>query len=139
VYFVNKTALIVTDGAETTQKTAKAIAAALKDWKVSVVTAGNFQVTQLLPAAFCFLGAETPNPPSFAGLEAVLNHINLAGRVCAFFAGSVKAAEYLRRITGDSEAQLYPDPFLGEGDIVSWTGKVTALSAKKEETHDSKS
>jgi hypothetical protein len=128
---VNKTALIVTDDAESTRKMAAMIAASLADWKVTVVTAGDFEGTRLLPAALCFLGAGTPNPPSFAYLETMLGHINLAGRVFAFFAGSPQAAEYLRRITRDSEASLYPDPFLGEGDIGGWAGKAAALSAQK--------
>jgi hypothetical protein len=128
---VNKTALIVTDDAVSTREAAKAIAASLPDWKVTVVTTGDFEGTHLLPAAVCFLGAESPNPPSFIYLETLLSHINLAGRVFAFFAGSPEAAGYLRRITGDSEASVYPDPFLGEGDIGGWAGKVAALSLKK--------
>jgi hypothetical protein len=128
---VNKKALIVTDDAASTRKTAKTIAASLVGWKVTLVTIGDFEGTHLLPASLCFLGAETPNPPSFTYLETMLGHINLAGRVFAFFAGSPQAAEYLRRITLDSEASLYPDPFLGEGDIGGWTGKVAALSVKK--------
>ncbi|MDR1143341.1 MAG: hypothetical protein LBK77_03865 [Spirochaetaceae bacterium] len=128
---MNKAALIITDDAANTRTMAKTIAASLADWRVTVVTAGDFKGTHLLPAALCFLGAEAPNPPSFTYLETMLGHINLAGRVFAFFAGSPQAAEYLRRITRDSEASLYPDLFWGEGDIGGWAGKAAALSAKK--------
>jgi flavodoxin len=129
---VEKTALIVTDGAETTQKMAETIAEALKDYKVNLVAAKDFSGTHILSADICFFGAETPNPPSFAYLYKVLEHINLAGRLCGIFSSSEKTVEYLCGMVHDSELILYPDPFLGKGDVKSWVDKVLISKPEKQ-------
>ena len=123
---MEKTVLIVTDGAESTQKIAEDIKTALKDCHVVFVKAGNFEGTQLLPADLCFFGAENPELPSFSYLYKVLKHINLVNRPCGVFASSKKAADYLSGMVEDSEMALYPDPFLGKGDIKTWTEKVAS-------------
>ena len=118
------TALIVTDGADSTRKVAEAIASELKKCKVISVLAKDFAGTDLLPVNCCFFGAESPNPPSFSYLYKMLQHINLAGRSCGIFSNSKKAAEYLSAMVQASELALYPDPYLGEGDIKEWVKKV---------------
>ena len=127
---MEKTALIVTDGIEKTEIMSEAIAAELKHFKIISVSAKDFMGTDLLPANLCFFGAESPNPPSFSVLYDILQHINLAGRVCAIFAGSKKAAQYLNDMVHDSELTLYSDPYLGEGDIKTWVKKVIELFSK---------
>jgi hypothetical protein len=128
---VETTVLIVTDGAEGAQRTAKAIIEALGDRKVTLVTAGDFEGTQLLSAGIFFFGAEAPNPPSFAYLHKMLEHINLAGRPCGVFSSSERAAVYLCGMVHDSEAALYPEPFLGAGDIGTWVEKVVTRQIGK--------
>ena len=127
---MEKTALIVTDGAKGIQKIAEAIKGALTNYKVISVTADDFMGTQLLPVDLCFFGAETPEPPSFSYLYKMLQHINLANRPCGIFSSSQKTADYLRGMVHDSELALYPDPFLGEGDIKTWTEKVASGNSK---------
>ena len=123
---MEKTALIVTDGTESMQKMAEAIAAELNTYKVVSTAAKDFAGTDLLAASFCFFGAENPNPPSFSYLYKMLQHINLVGRPCGIFSGSKNAAEYLQKMAHDSELTLHPDPFLGEGDIKEWVKKIIA-------------
>jgi hypothetical protein len=122
-----KNALIVTDGAESTWKIATAIAGALKNFSVVTLTAGEFSGTHILSADICFFGSEIPNPPSFAFLSTILQHINLAGRPCGIFAKSTKATEYLRNLVHDSELALHPVVLTGEkDDIKKWTETITA-------------
>ena len=121
---MEKTAIIVTDGSESTRQMAAAIAAELKKYKVVSVTAKDFLGTDLLPANLCFFGAAEPDPPSFSYLYKMLQHINLADRYCGIFSKSKKAAEYLSTMVHDSELALYPDPYLGEGDIKAWVRKI---------------
>ena len=126
-----KTALIVTDGAITTQKTAEAIESALDNFKVKIVAAGAFSGTHILPADVCFFGSEIPNPPSFAYLYTVLQHINLAGRPCGIFSASTEAIKYLCGMVHDSELALFPEPLPENGDAASWAKKVTGLLRKE--------
>ncbi|MDR1929015.1 MAG: hypothetical protein LBQ44_00155 [Treponema sp.] len=122
---MKKTALIITDGAAGIQQTAESIAAALDGFEVTIVPAGAFVGTRLLPADIVFFGAETADPPGFAYLYMVLQHINLAGRPCGIFSGSVSALNYLRKMVHDSELTLCPDFFQGKGDVKAWTEKVS--------------
>ena len=124
---VEKTALIITDGAENMRKTAESIAGTLKNCNVVSLDAKNFTGTQLLSADIYFFGAENPEPPSFSYLQEMLAHINLAGRPCGIFSGSEKAAGYLTGMVHDSELALHPDPYLGKGDIKAWTENVIKL------------
>jgi hypothetical protein len=125
-----KNVLIVTDGAESTVKVAGEIAAvftaASPGSKVKVLKAADFVATDLLPADICFFGVEAPAPACFAGLEQLLLHINLAGRPGGLFAGSDKAAAYLRRIVRDSELRISAKPFVAgkSGSVKAWTKTV---------------
>jgi hypothetical protein len=128
-----KNALIVVDGAESIRKMAAAIVTALKNFSVVTLTAGEFSGTHILSADICFFGAEVPNPPSFAYLNAVLHHINLAGRPCGVFSNSASGAEYLRNMVHDSELALYPVVLMeGKGDVKKWTESVTAQLKKRQ-------
>lgn len=126
-----KTALIVTDGGGCVKKMAKAIAASLDGFSVTALSAEEFSGTQLLAAGMFFFGSETPRPPSFAGLDAILRHINLAGRSCGIFSNSEEAAEYLRILVHDSELDLYPDVLTEEKDIPDWTKGLAARIAER--------
>lgn len=121
---MEKTAIIVTDEAESSRKMAKAIAAELEGFNVISVLAKDFAGTDLLPAALCFFGAENPEHPSFSYIFKMLQHINLADRSCGIFANTEEAAQYLCSMVHDSELALRADPFLGEGDIKAWVKKV---------------
>ena len=125
---MEKNALIVTDGAESSLKTAEIIAETLKQWKIISLDAKDFSGTELLPADLCFFGAENPNPPSFSYLYKMLAHINLAGRICGIFSTSQETAEYLKNMVHDSELTLYPDPFLGKDDLTTWAEKVAGFT-----------
>jgi len=128
---VEQLALIITDGADSTRGMADTMALALAPpWKAVVMPAEQFDVTQLLASDAFFIGAESPSPPSFSQFSTVLAHINLAGRPCGVFSSSKEAADFVRRILRDSEAALYPDVFLGEGDLKAWTKKVLAGTQK---------
>jgi hypothetical protein len=121
---VEKAAIIVTDGTESTRKTAEDIVAELKDYKVVSVDAKDLSGVDLLASSIYFFGAEKSDPPSFSYLYKMLQHINLVGRPCGIFSGSKDACEYLRKMVHDSELALYSEPFLGEGDIIEWVKKV---------------
>jgi hypothetical protein len=123
---VKKIALIVSDGTAGIQQMAESIAAALGDFAVTIVPAGAFSGTHILPADIVFLGAEAPKPPTFAYLDTLLQHINLVGRPCGIFSASDPAVEYLRKMVHDSEMVLCPDPFTGKGDVQAWVEKVAA-------------
>jgi hypothetical protein len=127
-----KNALIVIDGAESTRKMAVAIAEVLENFIIVSVTANEFSGTHILSADICFFGSETSNPPSFTCLDAILHHINLAGRPCGVFSSSASGAEYLQNMVHDSELVLYPVVLLeGKGDIKKWTKSVTAQLKKR--------
>ena len=130
-----KNVLILTDGSGETVKMAVEIAAALKGNKISVKTASEFEGNDILPAEVFFLGCEKPGPDSFAYLEDLLKHINLAGRPCGVFSpGSKKAAKYLAALLHDSEAALNPEPLFARPDterahgavVKKWTQNVIA-------------
>jgi hypothetical protein len=123
-------ALIVTDGSEWAAKTAASLAAALKGFKIVTVDAKGFAGSHLLPADVCFFGAEAPKPKSFKHLETVLQHINLAGRACGFFAPDGAAADYLRKIAADTDIAAYGTVY-GKGDIKAFVKGVAGLLPKK--------
>jgi hypothetical protein len=123
-------ALIVTDGVESTHNMAERIAAELTaaGLHVSVLPASGFSATDILPADLCFFGCERPHPPSFAPLEELLRHINLAGRPCGIFSHeSREAAGYLSQMTRDSELALNPEPLFGASDLKQWLAKFTGI------------
>jgi hypothetical protein len=102
----NKKIAIITDGAAPTHKTAETIAAVIGAWpgfSAAVIQAESFSGTDLLSAYAVFLGCEEPRPSSFASIETILKHINLAGRSCGIFSSSAKTLEYLAALVRDSE------------------------------------
>ena len=112
------------DEAESTQKMALEIESFLQGNKVLKRNAAEFSPTDLLAADICFFGCEKPNPLSFADLEHVLFHINLAGRPCGLFtSGQKKAVGYLKKMIKDSELTLVSDPYVAGqlNDIKTWT------------------
>ena len=118
-----KNVLILTDGHAEVVEMARGIAAALKGNNVSIKYASEFKGTDLLPAETFFLGCEKPEPYSFAYLDDLLKHINLAGRPCGVFtSGSKKTAKYLAGLVKNCEAALNPEPLLaGSGtDVAGW-------------------
>jgi len=103
---VNKKIAIITDGAAPTQKTAEDIAAIIggySGYSAAIIQAEGFPGTELLAAYAVFLGCAQPQPASFASIETVLRHINLAGRPCGIFSSGSKGLEYLSALVRDSE------------------------------------
>jgi hypothetical protein len=120
---VSKNVLIVTDGTESAQSMAKKIGETLTGCRVASIQARNFSGIEILPAEIYIFGCEKSNPSSFEYLEDVLNHINLAGRVCGLFSsGSGEAADYLSAMVRDSELALCAEPLLSSEDekIKNW-------------------
>jgi hypothetical protein len=108
---------------ESTQRMAEQLETALAGCKVVNIPADDFSGTEILSADVCFFGCESPNPPSFAYLEEVLRHINLAGRSCGFFSPeSGRVIEYLTGIVRDAELVLHAEPLFpsGVGKIKYW-------------------
>jgi len=125
-----KTVLIITDESGETEKMAARIAAALKGNEILIKKPSEFKGNDILPADVFFLGCEKPAPDSFAYLEDLLKHINLAGRPCGIFSpGSDKVIKYLSNIVKDSEAALSPEPLAGSMEgIDSWVQKIITKS-----------
>jgi hypothetical protein len=123
-----KNALIVTDGAGSTQKIAASISAGLEGYQVVTLTASDFSGANILPADIIFLGCEKSDPPSFAYISELLRHINLAGRRFGVFsADSAKTLKYLAGLVKDSDAAL-GEPFLAKveeaGAVKKWVKSV---------------
>jgi len=111
---VSKKTLIITDGSKAVQSIALLIKNALTDYNatvkissqklaVRICSAENFEGTDLLPADIFFIGCETRSPKSFAYLEEMLSHINLASRKCGIFSTEEKNLNYLKSILKDCE------------------------------------
>ncbi|MCL2805427.1 MAG: hypothetical protein FWD26_05755 [Treponema sp.] len=101
-------ALIITDRTETIQSIAHFIKDTLTDYKFSIIPAEDFKGDELLPAEIFFLGCEDPSPTSFAFLEQLFSHINLASRKCGVFSPKENTNNYLLSILKDSEAFAVP-------------------------------
>ncbi|MDR1971776.1 MAG: hypothetical protein LBQ46_07625 [Treponema sp.] len=124
-----KRVLVIIDDADSSYDTARRISAALKDCRVTMrraVPAGKggpedrsrsasgrpgpgsvaaFAGNDILGADVFFLGCEKPRSPSFAYVERLLAHINLAGRSCGFFStGSLTVLKYLNGLLKSCEA-----------------------------------
>ena len=126
-----KFVLIITDDTNKTVEMAAGIAAALKNNKVSIKSICDFQGNDILPADVFFLGCEKPNPDSFAYIEDLFLHINLAGRPCGVFSpGGKAAAKYLSGLVRDSEAALNPNALLNpsKNEIKDWSQSVISKS-----------
>ena len=75
-------------------------------WSATVVSAGDFTPTRILPVHAFFLGCEKPESPEFADIKTLFKHINLAGRPCGVFSTQANAVKYLSGLVSDSEAAL---------------------------------
>jgi hypothetical protein len=118
-----KKVLILTDGGESVRRMGERIAGELPGEQVALVDAGDLSGTDILPVEVFFLGCEAPHPPSFAYLEQVLLHINLAGRACGLFSPrSEEALRYLAGLIVDAELILKAEPFLEARteDLARW-------------------
>ena len=126
-----KKILIITDESAATAKMAGEIAAALKDNKVSVISASKFKGNDILSAQAFFLGCEKPRPDCFAYLADLLKHINLAGRSCGVFSsGPEKTALYLAGLLKNCDASLNSRPLTASGaGIKKWAQSVLSLTA----------
>ena len=101
--------LIITDGSSPVQKLAEDIAAIIGEvpgYAATVVNAEQFSGDNLLPVKTFFLGCGEPKPLSFLYIEALLKHINLAGRSCGIFSSNAKAIKYLSSLVRDSETAV---------------------------------
>ena len=114
---VSKKALIITDGTELMQEIAGKISAAITDYNVKICPVDKFDGTDLLPAEIFIIGCEKAKPPSFAYLEEMLFHINLAARKCGLFSSNEKALKYLRSIIKDCEAGTGDSLLVEDGKI----------------------
>jgi hypothetical protein len=125
---VAKKALIITDSSESIQSTAKIISEALADFNVKTCTGKDFGGTDLLAADIFFIGCENSGHESFAYLEDLLLHINLASRKCGIFSNSKDAIKYLRGILKDSEADFGEPLLFTENEkkpvIENWLSKI---------------
>ncbi|MCL2180042.1 MAG: hypothetical protein FWB83_02855 [Treponema sp.] len=110
-------ALIITDGTELIGSIALRIEETLEGYKVKICSADNFAGNDLLPADIFFLGCENPSPSSFAYLEEMLAHINLASRKCGVFSVKEKSIKYLAGILKDSEADCGEPLLFKDGEI----------------------
>jgi hypothetical protein len=119
-----KTALIVVEGTEAIRKIAEQISAALTGYHTIIRPAESFEGTDLLPAHVFFLGCEAPEPASFAYLDQMLQHINLAGRPCGVFSTDKKALAYLAALIKASDANA------GEALLIDDTGAASAAIPK---------
>ena len=122
----DKSAIIVTDGSEKVKKMADCVLKALGGIKTLVMDAHEFAGTDLLPANIVFIGCEKPSPSSFAYLEKLLQHINLAGRKCGVFSPSSKeAVQYMTKMVKDSDITLNPAALFEANSTLAgeWTAK----------------
>jgi hypothetical protein len=111
-----KKALILTDGTESIQSAAAAIADALTGYKTEVCPGETFAGTDILPAEIFFIGCEKTHPASFVYLAEMLAHINLADRSCGIFSTNEKTIVWLETIVKDCEASL-GEPLLIDGEV----------------------
>jgi len=113
-----KKVLVVTDNGSITMSVAKSIAAVFgsaqfANWSATVIPAGDFSPTRLLPVHAFFLGSEKPESPEFTDIKTLFKHINLAGRPCGVFSTKASAIKYLSGLVRDSDAAL-GSPFVVE-------------------------
>jgi len=101
---VSKKAIIITDGTESINSIAKLISGELTGFNIKIIPSDQFVGTDLLPVDTFFIGCENAKPASFAYLEEMLSHINLASRTCRIFSVNEKALKYLDNIVKDCEA-----------------------------------
>jgi len=129
---------IITDGAASVQEAAESIAAvigACPGYSAAVVQAKDFSGTDLLAAYAVFLGCEEPQPSSFASIETILKHINLAGRSCGIFSSGARALKYLSALVHDSEIAVgkpfqVKDGAIDHEKLKSWVQSILQKEVK---------
>jgi hypothetical protein len=104
-------------------------AAPFAGWSAKVISAKDFCPTMLLPANAFFLGCEKPEPPDFAPVKDLFQHINLAGRPCGVFSTQANAVKYLSGLVRDCEASLGEPLLVKDGGTDSrklkkWVGGI---------------
>jgi hypothetical protein len=113
-----KKALIITDGTKTIRSAALHIKESLGGgYKVKICPAKRFIGTDLLAADIFFIGSKKAKPKSFAALDEMLSHINLASRKCGIFSINEKAINYLRGILEAGEADFKEPLLVSEEEI----------------------
>lgn len=124
-----KKALIITDGSKSIRAIALFLKEALDEYKVKICTAKKFAGTDLLAADIFFIGSKKQKPKSFAYLEEMLSHINLASRRCSVFSVSEKGFNYLCSFLKNSEADLkepllIPEEKIEKAALKKWFNKL---------------
>jgi len=118
--------LIITDETEAIRSLSLNIQEALNtiDSEIKILAkicpAQDFRGKEILPADLFFIGCEDPSPSSFAWLEEMLSHINLASRKCGIFSVKAKSISYLNSILKDCEAEI-AGSFLAENGKIKKT------------------
>jgi len=126
--------LVVTDNGPVTVNIAKNIAAVFGNapfdhWSATVISAGDFSPTRILPVHAFFLGCEKPESPDFTPVKELFKHINLAGRPCGVFSTQANAIKYLSGLVRDSEAALGSPLVVEDGakdsrKLKKWVGSI---------------
>ena len=117
----NRQIVIIIDDSDSIREAAQGIAGSIgsdHNYSAVVIQAKDFSGNDLLPAYAFFLGCEKPKPPSFAYIETLLQHINLAGRPSGVFSTDAKTLKYLSSLINDCETVL-GEPFLAKGDAAN--------------------
>ena len=124
-----KKALIITDGSKPVRTIALFLKEQLDEYKVKICPAKRFTGADLLAADIFFIGSKRQKPKSFAYLEEMLSHINLASRKCSVFSINEKGFNYLCNILKDSEADLkepllIPEEKIEKSALKKWFNKI---------------
>ncbi|GMO42284.1 MAG: hypothetical protein Ta2B_22490 [Termitinemataceae bacterium] len=127
---MEKKYLVIIDEDKSTRSAALAIVSHLIGRNVKIVNAASFEGIDILGQDYLFFGCANPKPSSFAYLENLLRHINLAGRKCGVFSASktngIKSIQYLTSIVKDSEVKLLGKPLISNNilSIQNWTKNI---------------
>jgi hypothetical protein len=113
------------------ERQARAIAERLEEQgrEVSVSSASNVAISDLLAAGLYLFGAAAPAAPAYSELVRVFKGINLAGRKAAFFGSSGSAVAWLRGVCADTEITAAHSDLVGRSDqsaLAAWLKGVLA-------------
>jgi hypothetical protein len=103
-------------------------------YQTVVIQAEDFKGVELLPTCAFFLGCENPKPSSFAYIEDMLEHINLAGRPCGIFSSNSNAIQYLSVLIKASEAAadkplLIQNSMVKDDEVHNWVQGIIGKKA----------
>jgi hypothetical protein len=123
--------LLFEDGKAEIEKEARAIAERLEELgrTVTVKTASQVSISEILVAELYLLGAEAPGAVAFGELARVFKGANLAGRDAAFFGSSGAAVAWLRGLCADTELSASHADFTGRPEpapLAAWLKNVLA-------------